>query len=113
MKIVISACAVFFSLALSGCGEPDIFYIEPQYATIKAVDKIPSKKITIDENGLASAEDIKTMISIIRAHSIKEKYYDDTIFKWNTFANEQNAEAIKHNAEVQKQVEGGFFDFFK
>jgi len=98
---------------LTGCGSDTIYYIEPEYAKIKTVAKIPQVSIEVQDDGTTSAEDTKKLVDTLRAHLIKENYYDTNIYNWNIFADKQNKKAVIHNTEVQKELEGGFFDFFK
>jgi PBP1b-binding outer membrane lipoprotein LpoB len=101
---------ILSALFLSGCGEPELIYIDPTYNKIIPVDKIPEIEITVAEDGGATPESTAKMVGALRAHRIKEEYYDNTIYEWNQLADKKNKKAKEHNTEVLKK-QRRFFDF--
>lgn len=85
----------------SGCTEIEYKYVYPTYPKIKAIKKIPTTKVTINENGQISQVSSKNLFYLIKALRRKEAYYDKTIYKWNKFADRKNREAKEHNKKIK------------
>lgn len=107
--------ALLSTLFLSGCGEITYKYIYPKYSKIKTVEKIKPATVRVDTNNQATAKSTTSMVNTIRAHKIKENYYDGEIYKWNQLADKKNIQAEEHNSKLEKEEKdiygiNGLFD---